>query len=255
MFERFTEKAIKVIMLAQEEARRLGHNFVGTEQVLLGLIGEGTGIAAKTLKSMGVNLKDARIEVEKIIGRGSGFVAVEIPFTPRAKRVLELSWDEARQLGHNYIGTEHLLLGLIREGEGVAARVLENLGVKNALVVYGQDQLDEISSCAPTTVCEVKNGEFKTYVIKPEDFGFKSADKSELVGGTPEENAVITRNILNGEETGAKRTAVLMNAGAALYVAGKAQSIADGIQLAAELIDSKKALAKLEEFIKCSNEE
>src|SRR3984957_736372 len=129
MFERFTEKAIKVIMLAQEEARRLGHNFVGTEQILLGLIGEGTGIAAKTLKSMGVNLKDARVEVEKIIGRGSGFVAVEIPFTPRAKRVLELSWDEARQLGHNYIGTEHLLLGLIREGEGVAARVLENLDV------------------------------------------------------------------------------------------------------------------------------
>ncbi|RYY00444.1 ATP-dependent Clp protease ATP-binding subunit [bacterium] len=130
MFERFTEKAIKVIMLAQEEARRLGHNFVGTEQILLGLIGEGTGVAAKTLKSLGVSLKDARVEVEKIIGRGSGFVAVEIPFTPRAKRVLELSWDEARQLGHNYISTEHLLLGLIREGEGVAVRVLENLGVE-----------------------------------------------------------------------------------------------------------------------------
>ena len=129
MFERFTEKAIRVIMLAQEEARRLGHNFVGTEQVLLGLIGEGSGLAAKTLKSMGVNIKDARAQVEKIIGRGSGFVAVEIPFTPRAKKVLELSWDEARQLGHNYIGTEHLLLGLIREGEGVAAKVLENLGV------------------------------------------------------------------------------------------------------------------------------
>jgi len=134
MFERFTEKAIKVIMLAQEEARRLGHNFVGTEQILLGLIGEGTGVAAKVLKSMGVNLKDARVEVEKIIGRGSGFVAVEIPFTPRAKRVLELSLEEARQLGHNYIGTEHLLLGLIREGEGVASRVLENLGVDLAKV-------------------------------------------------------------------------------------------------------------------------
>nr|QCI04616.1 Clp protease ATP binding subunit [Apoglossum ruscifolium] len=129
MFERFTEKAIKVIMLAQEEARRLGHNFVGTEQILLGLIGEGTGIAAQVLKSMNVNLKDARIEVEKIIGRGSGFVAVEIPFTPRAKRVLELSLEEARQLGHNYIGTEHLLMGLVREGEGVAARVLEHLAV------------------------------------------------------------------------------------------------------------------------------
>lgn len=104
MFERFTEKAIKVIMLAQEEARRLGHNFVGTEQILLGLIGEGTGIAAKVLKSMGINLKDARVEVEKIIGRGSGFVAVEIPFTPRAKRVLELSLEEARQLGKLFYG-------------------------------------------------------------------------------------------------------------------------------------------------------
>lgn len=99
MFERFTEKAIKVVMLAQEESRRLGHNFVGTEQILLGLIGEATGIAAKVLKSMGVTLKDARTQVEKIIGRGSGFVAVEIPFTPRAKRVLELSLEEARQLG------------------------------------------------------------------------------------------------------------------------------------------------------------
>lgn len=152
MFERFTEKAIKVIMLAQEEARRLGHNFVGTEQVLLGLIGEGTGVAAKTLKSMGVTLKDARSEVEKIIGRGSGFVAVEIPFTPRAKRVLELSWDEARQLGHNYIGTEHLLLGLIREGEGVAARVLENLGVdlnkvrSNVVKMLGESKPQAVSS-------------------------------------------------------------------------------------------------------------
>lgn len=157
MFERFTEKAIKVIMLAQEEARRLGHNFVGTEQVLLGLIGEGTGIAAKTLKSMGVNLKDARVEVEKIIGRGSGFVAVEIPFTPRAKRVLELSWDEARQLGHNYIGTEHLLLGLIREGEGVAARVLENLGVdlnkirSNVVKMLGETKPQAVSSGSSTS--------------------------------------------------------------------------------------------------------
>ncbi len=116
-------------MLSQEEARRLGHNFVSTELILLGLIGEGTGIGAKVLKSMGVNLKDARVEIEKIIGRGSGHVAIEIPFTPRAKRVLELSWDEARQLGHNYIGTEHLLLGIIREGDGIASRVLEKIGV------------------------------------------------------------------------------------------------------------------------------
>merc|ERR1712193_271448 len=134
MFERFTEKAIKVVMLAQEEARRLGHNFVGTEQILLGLIGESTGIAAKVLKTLGISLKDARLEVEKIIGRGSGFVAVEIPFTPRAKRVLEMSLEEARQLGHNYIGTEHILLGLLREGEGVAARVVETLGADSAKI-------------------------------------------------------------------------------------------------------------------------
>ncbi|QQR58658.1 MAG: hypothetical protein IPG59_03935 [Candidatus Melainabacteria bacterium] len=129
MFERFTEKAIKVIMLAQEESRRMGHNFVGTEQLLLGLIGEGTGIAARVMKKDGVNLKSARVEVEKIIGRGSGFVAVEIPFTPRCKRVLELSWQESRKFHNNFIGTEHLLLGLLEENGGVAIRVLEALMV------------------------------------------------------------------------------------------------------------------------------
>ncbi|MBO1347918.1 MAG: ATP-dependent Clp protease ATP-binding subunit [Hormoscilla sp. GUM202] len=129
MFEYFTEQAIKVIMLAQEEARRLGHNFVGTEQILLGLIGEGTGIAAKVLGEQRVNLKDVRTEVEKIIGRGSGFTPVEIPFTPRVKRIFESSLNEARQLGHNYIGTEHLLLGLIQDRDGVAAKVLQNMGV------------------------------------------------------------------------------------------------------------------------------
>ncbi|MEW6496592.1 MAG: ATP-dependent Clp protease ATP-binding subunit [Cyanobacteriota bacterium] len=129
MFERFTDAAIKVIRLAQEEARRLGHNFVGTEQILLGLIGEGNGIAAKALQSLGITLGAVREEIEKIIGRGSGIVAVEIPFTPRSKRVLELSLEESRSFGWNYIGTEHLLLGLIRDGEGVAAKVLFNLKV------------------------------------------------------------------------------------------------------------------------------
>ncbi|HEY9709912.1 MAG TPA: Clp protease N-terminal domain-containing protein, partial [Oculatellaceae cyanobacterium] len=129
MFERFTDTAIKVIRLAQEEARRLGHNFLGTEQILLGLIGEGNGVAAKVLDSLGVTLTQAREEVEKIIGRGSGFITVEVPFTPRSKRVLELSLEESRSLDQEYIGTEHLLLGLIRDGEGVAAKVLLNLGV------------------------------------------------------------------------------------------------------------------------------
>jgi len=129
MFERFTEQAIKAIMLAQEEARRLGHNFVGTEQILLGLVGEGTGIAAKVLLDMGLNLKEARNEIENIIGRGSGFLPPEIPFTPRVKRIFETALNEARQLGHNYIGTEHILLGLIQDDEGVAGKVLQNLGI------------------------------------------------------------------------------------------------------------------------------
>ncbi|KAI3830707.1 hypothetical protein MKX03_009908 [Papaver bracteatum] len=123
-YDRFTEKSINVIIAAQDEARRLDGNFVGTEQILLGLIREETGIAAEVLKSAGITLKDARLEVEKIIGRGSGFVAVEIPFTPRAKRVLEL----ACRIGHKYVGTEHLLLGLLHEDEGVAVRVIKNLG-------------------------------------------------------------------------------------------------------------------------------
>ncbi|MFB2968214.1 ATP-dependent Clp protease ATP-binding subunit [Aerosakkonema sp. BLCC-F183] len=129
MFEYFTDKAVKAVMLAQEEARRLGHNLVGTEQILLGLIGEGSSVAAKVLSDLGVTLPNARVEVEKIIGRGSRFVSAQIPFTPKVKRVFEQSFDEARQLGHNYIAPEHLLLGLIREETGVAAKVLENLGV------------------------------------------------------------------------------------------------------------------------------
>ena len=138
MFERFTDKSIKVIMLAQEEARRLGHNYVGTEQILLGLCGEGTGLAARALKQQGLNLKDLRVEVEAIIGRGSGNVSVEIPFTPRAKRLLELSWDEARTLDSAFIDTALLLLGLLRLRENsqgltgesaVGVRVLQNMGV------------------------------------------------------------------------------------------------------------------------------
>jgi len=128
-FDRFSDKAIKVIMLAQEEARRSGHNFIGTEQILLGLIGEGTGVAAKTLKSMGANLKDARIETERIIGRGNVHVSVEIPFTPESKQLLQRSWIEAKNLGHSRIDTEHLLLALIHEDDHVALQVLERLGI------------------------------------------------------------------------------------------------------------------------------
>ncbi|HEY9605131.1 MAG TPA: ATP-dependent Clp protease ATP-binding subunit [Allocoleopsis sp.] len=129
MFEHFTDRAIKVIMFAQEEARRLGHNLVGTEQILLGLVSEGTGVAAIVLKDLGLTLQTVRQEVVNLIGRGSGFVPAEIPFTPKAKRIFELAFKEARQLGHNYIGTEHLLLAITQDKEGVAAKVLENLNV------------------------------------------------------------------------------------------------------------------------------
>lgn len=132
------------------------------------------------------------------------------------------------------------------------AQVLINLGVKRGMVVYGQDKLDEFSMSAPTTVCEFKDGWFKTYTVKPEDFGFARCTKADLVGGTPAENAAITRAILNGEQ-GHKRNAVLMNAGAALYIAGKADSMKDGVALAAKLIDSGKAAKTLDAFIAVSN--
>ena len=128
MFERFTDRARRVVVLAQEEARMLNHNYIGTEHILLGLIHEGEGVAAKSLESLGVSLESVRSQVEEIIGQGQQAPSGHIPFTPRAKKVLELSLREALQLGHNYIGTEHILLGLIREGEGVAAQVLVKLG-------------------------------------------------------------------------------------------------------------------------------
>src|SRR3989454_11249476 len=128
MFERFTDRARRVVVLAQEEARMLNHNYIGTEHVLLGLIHEGEGVAAKALESLGISLEAVRSQVEEIIGQGQAAPTGHIPFTPRAKKVLELSLREALQLGHNYIGAEHILLGLIREGEGVAAQVLQKLG-------------------------------------------------------------------------------------------------------------------------------
>ena len=128
MFERFTDRARRVLVLAQEEARLLNHSFIGTEHILLGLIHEGEGVAAKALESLGVSLEAVREKVEETIGLAGTAPTGSPPFTPRAKKVLELSLREALQLGHSYIGTEHMLLGLVREGEGVAAQVLQSLG-------------------------------------------------------------------------------------------------------------------------------
>ena len=149
MFEKFTEGAIKVIMLSQEEARRMGHNFVGTEQLLLGVIGQRHGIGARALKKMKVTLKKARKEIELYIGRGTGFVASEIPFTPRAKRVLEMAVHEGKDLGQNFVGTEHILLALIGESDGVAMRTLDKLKVdipklRNLILAYVEENQEEI---------------------------------------------------------------------------------------------------------------
>lgn len=149
MFEKFTEGAIKVIMLAQEEARRMGHNFVGTEQLLLGVIGQRHGIGGRALAQVNVTLKKTRKEIEKYIGRGTGFVASEIPFTPRAKRVLEMSIHEGQDLGVNYVGTEHVLLSLINEADGIAMRTLDKLRVnipklRHLILTYIEEQQEDI---------------------------------------------------------------------------------------------------------------
>src|SRR6516225_3481761 len=141
MFERFTDRARRVVVLAQDEARMLNHNYIGTEHILLGLIREGEGVAARALESLGISREAVRRRVEEIIGQGRQAPSGQIPLTPRAKKVLELSLREALQLGHNDVGTEHILLGLIREGEGVAAQVLVKLGADLTGVRQQVDQL------------------------------------------------------------------------------------------------------------------
>ena len=145
MFERFTDRARRVVVLAQEEARMLNHNYIGTEHILLGLIHEGEGVAAKALESLGISLEAVRSQVEEIIGQGGSSPSGHIPFTPRAKKVLELSLREALSIGHNHIGTEHILLGLVRENDGVAARIMLELGAdakrvrEEVLAVLGRE--------------------------------------------------------------------------------------------------------------------
>ena len=159
MFERFTDRARRVVVLAQEEARLLNHNYIGTEHILLGLIHEGEGVAAKALESLGISLEAVRQQVEEIIGQGGSSPSGHIPFTPRAKKVLELSLREALQLGHNYIGTEHILLGLISEGEGVAAQVLVKLGADLSRV---RQQVIQLLSGYPGSSGQPQGGEKAT---------------------------------------------------------------------------------------------
>ena len=161
MFDRFTDRARKVMGLARQEAQRFNHDYIGTEHILLGLIQEGSGVAADVLKSLDVDLKKIRQEVEKLVSHGTTMVTMgQLPFTPRAKKVLELALEEASNLGHNYIGTEHLLLGLIREQEGIAAQVLQNIKVRledvreEVLELLGAEP-DEQRTRSPSTDAEV----------------------------------------------------------------------------------------------------
>src|SRR5919108_346944 len=193
MFERFTDRARRVVVLAQEEARMLNHNYIGTEHILLGLIHEGEGVAAKALESLGISLEAVRQQVEEIIGQGQSAPTGHIPFTPRAKKVLELSLREALQLGHNYIGTEHILLGLIREGQGVAAQVLVKLGADQPRV---RQQVVQLLSgyAAAEAVGErpVLRGEPRPSVVGGPGI-FRQPEPPELVKVVPLAHEVVRR--------------------------------------------------------------
>src|SRR5213594_47329 len=230
MFERFTDRARRVVVLAQEEARMLNHNYIGTEHLLLGLIHEGEGLAAKSLESLGVSLEQVRAQVEEMIGVGTATPQGHIPFTPRAKKVLELSLREALQLGHNYIGTEHILLGLIREGEGVAAQVLQKLGADLGRV---RQQVIQLLSGYGSTQ-EQRSGEQATPTGSPilDQFGrnltaLASSNKLDPVIGREKEiervMQVLSRRTKNNPvligEPGVGKTAV---------VEGLSQSIVKG---------------------------
>src|ERR687890_320013 len=177
-FDKFTERARKVLQLAQEEAQRFNHNYIGTEHLLLGLVREGEGVAAKVLGNLGVELNKVRSAVEFIIGRGDRTVAGDIGLTPRAKKVIELSVDEARRLNHHYIGTEHLLLGLVREGEGIAAGVLESLGVNLEKV---RAQVMQVVSQSATAQQQSKS-QTKTPYMDALGFDLTEAARSQKLG-------------------------------------------------------------------------
>ena len=218
--------------------------------------------AADVLEALGVDITIAPAKSTELLGK----IGICFLFAQKYHLAMKFVGPVRKELG---IRTIFNILGPLANPAGASmqvmgvydeelveplAKVLSNLGVKSALVVYGMDKLDEISMSAETKVCEVRGESFKTYTIKPEDFGFVRCDKDELVGGTPQENAEITRAVLSGTEKGAKRGDVVLNAGAGLYIAGKTATLEEGIRMAEELIDSGKAMQKLEQFIKLSNE-
>ena len=219
--------------------------------------------AADCLEALGVNIQQSPEMCRKLLKE----VGVCFMFAQKYHTSMKYVGAIRRELGFrtvfNILGPltnpakpEFFMLGVYDEYlcEPVA-KVLSSMGVRHALVVYGRDKMDEVSPSCETTVCELRDGFYRTIVIKPEDFGMTRGEKSEIVGGTPEENAAVTRGILEGKITGTKRNAVLLNAGCAIYAANKADSISDGIRIAAEMIDSGKALEVLDQFARVSNEE
>ncbi|MFI3225970.1 MAG: anthranilate phosphoribosyltransferase [Clostridia bacterium] len=218
--------------------------------------------SADVLEALGVNITISQAKSAKLLND----IGICFLFAQKYHLAMKYVANVRRELGirtvfnilgplSNPAGANMQVMGVYDEAlVEPLAKVLCNLGVHNAMVVYGQDKLDEISVCDKTTVCEIVNGYYRTYEICPEDFGFERADKSELVGGNPEENAQITFSILKGEQ-GARRNAVCLNAGAGLFVAKKASSLVEGVKLAEKLIDDGLALEKLEQFVKFSNEE
>ncbi len=204
MFERFTDRARKIVVFAQQEARLLNHDYIGTEHLLLGLIREGEGLAAKALESMGISLEAVRAEVVDAVGEGDGAPPGHIPFTARAKKVLELSLREALQLGHDYIGTEHVLLGLIREGEGVAAQVLEKLGADLERVRESVNQLLSGMGIVP-----------EPEVAPPEEFPICPICSAPLAATL----MIRTIDVREGEEIAQVRVAHCGRCGSALGIA------------------------------------
>ena len=219
--------------------------------------------AADCLEALGVNIQQSPEMCRKLLKE----VGVCFMFAQKYHTSMKYVGAIRRELGFrtvfNILGPltnpakpEFFMLGVYDEYlcEPVA-KVLSSMGVRHALVVYGRDKMDEVSPSCETTVCELRDGFYRTIVIKPEDFGMVRGEKDEFVGGTPKENAAVTRGILEGRITGTKRNAVLLNAGCAIYAANKADSISDGIRIAAEMIDSGKALEVLDQFARVSNEE
>ena len=203
-FDKFTERARKVLSLAQEEAQRFQHNYIGTEHLLLGLVREGEGVAAKVLTNLGVQLSTVRNAVEFIIGRGDRIVLGEIGLTPRAKKVIELAVDEARRLNHHYIGTEHLLLGLVREGEGIAAGVLESLGVNLEKVRTQTIQVLSMSGAGIAWQADTQDIEVTGPEVSPlqddDDFTPAPAREASEANNTPGVFTVRARRVLDAAQ-------------------------------------------------------